>query len=371
MQSAPCPRRGSGFTLVELLVTISIIGVLVGMLLPALGMAREAARRSSCMNNLSQIGKALITYDADKTVLPGWRNPLDTFTSQRVNANERPKAMVSWTVMILPFFDQREIYDWHETYTTTAAVDDVATKRISGYVCPSASSDLAGGPLTYMGNGGTGAELLNGGNGTEQYRGDGVFLDAAGNAASSTWHISQSGTAYNPARSSLTQIGAADGAGSTLLVAERSGLSAPTDSAWAGRPRPASGASWASHPMSNATMNVQVLTHLIMHPPQLAANADPVAGKRTVNPTAAETAAGGATDWALRFPSSRHPGGTGVVFCDGHTRFLSEKIEPWVYSQMLTSNKRVRSQRATEWERYIGKDGSRVHYIFDENDIEK
>jgi|694.fasta_scaffold26126_4 prepilin-type N-terminal cleavage/methylation domain-containing protein/prepilin-type processing-associated H-X9-DG protein len=363
------PRRDSGFTLVELLVTISIIGVLVGMLLPALSMAREAARRSSCMNNLSQIGKALITYDADKTVLPGWRNPLDTFTSQRVAADKKPMAMVSWTVMILPFFDQREIHEWHETYTNNAAVDDVATKRIPGYVCPSASSDLAGGPLSYMGNGGTGAELLNGGNGTEQYRGDGVFLDAAGNAASSTWYISDSGAAYNPARSSLTQIGAADGAGSTLLVAERSGLSAPTDSAWAGRPRPASGASWASHPMSNATINVQVLTHLIMHPPRLPAGQEPPAGKRTINPTA-ETAPLAAADWALRFPSSRHPGGTGAVFCDGHTRFLSEKIEPWVYCQMLTSNKRVRSDRAKEWERYSGKDGW-VHYIFDENDINK
>jgi len=366
MTSTLGSRRDSGFTLVELLVVIAIIGILVGMLMPALSMAREASRRSSCLNNLSQIGKAFAAYDADKTLLPGWRNSLDTYTSQKVAADDKPRAMVSWAVMILPFFDQRDIYDWHETYTTGTAVDEVSKKRIPSYVCPSASSDLKGGPLTYMGNGGTAGETLNG---AEQWRGDGVFLDTAGNAASASWQIVESGSAYNPARSSLTQIGAADGTGSTLLVAERSGLMAPADSAWADRPRPASGASWAQHPLSGTSTNVQVMTHLIMHPPELAVNQDPVAGKRTINPTA-ETAAGNATDWEMRFPSSRHPGGACVVFCDAHTRFLSEKIEPWVYSQMLTSNKRLRSERARRWETYVIQ-GERVQYIFDENDINK
>jgi prepilin-type N-terminal cleavage/methylation domain-containing protein/prepilin-type processing-associated H-X9-DG protein len=355
MNRSVISRGRSAFTLVELLVTISIIGVLLGMLLPALSMAREASRRSSCLNNLSQIGKALITYDADKTVLPGWRNQLDSFTSQRIAVNDKPHALVSWTVMILPFFDQREIFDWHESFTTGAAVDDVSEKRIAGFVCPSAASDFRGGPLTYMGNGGTGAETLNG---QEQWRGDGVFLDAAGNRTDAPWHMSDPSSTYNPARGSLSQVASADGAGCTLLVAERSGLSAPTDSGWAANPRPAA-------PDANAV----VTTHLILHPPQLGAGQEPPVGTRTVNPTAA-TAPLAAGDWALRFPSSRHPGGTGVVFCDGHTRFLGEKIDPWVYCQMLTTNRRVRSPRATQWERYIGKDSGWVHYIFDENDIE-
>lgn len=64
------PRRA--FTLVELLVVIAIIGVLIGLLLPAVQAAREAARRSSCSNNLKQVGLGIHSYhDAQKKIPPG------------------------------------------------------------------------------------------------------------------------------------------------------------------------------------------------------------------------------------------------------------------------------------------------------------
>ena len=84
--SVPGPRDRRGFTLVELLVVIAIIGTLIGLLLPAVQAAREAARRSSCQNNIRQLGVAAMTYhDALKKFPSG-------YTQDRINA-----AGVKWT----------------------------------------------------------------------------------------------------------------------------------------------------------------------------------------------------------------------------------------------------------------------------------
>ena len=64
-------RRRCGLTIVELLVTIAIIAILVGMLSPALQMVRESARRTSCANNLRQIALGMATYDDAQKQLPG------------------------------------------------------------------------------------------------------------------------------------------------------------------------------------------------------------------------------------------------------------------------------------------------------------
>src|SRR6476646_8785498 len=93
------------FTLVELLVVIAIIGVLVALLLPAVQAAREAARRVSCVNNITQLGLSLHNYEFHYESLPaGVTNPEGPIR------NEPQGIHVSWIITILPYLEQNAVY---------------------------------------------------------------------------------------------------------------------------------------------------------------------------------------------------------------------------------------------------------------------
>ncbi|HEY6563381.1 MAG TPA: DUF1559 domain-containing protein [Pirellulaceae bacterium] len=121
-------RPSIGFTLVELLVVIAIIGVLVAMLLPAVQVAREAARRTQCTNNIRQLGLGLANYEsALRRYPPGQKKACSNCDS------------LSWNTFYLPFIEERAIFESMDL--RRSLLDPVnrpaAISRIPIYLCPS------------------------------------------------------------------------------------------------------------------------------------------------------------------------------------------------------------------------------------------
>lgn len=118
-----------GFTLVELLVVIAIIGVLVSLLLPAVQMARESARRSQCSSNMRQLGIAAHTFNDTFGKLPSSVRPGGLTTAPRI----------AGLTFLLPLIEQQNAYDrYDQTKNWNDAVNlPITSKQIPVYTCPS------------------------------------------------------------------------------------------------------------------------------------------------------------------------------------------------------------------------------------------
>ena len=178
-----------GFTLVELLVVITIIGILVSLLLPAMQSAREAARRSECANNVKQMSLGCLSHEQTYNILPDGGEHY--WLSRSMGANNLPVMAGhqnwGWEFQILPFIEQTNVW----SLSSDAAVESTS---ISLFSCPSRRTPQAvsftdpatGAPTVramtdYAGNGGTDstgsegwANLGNGRDGTLVRRPDGT-----------------------------------------------------------------------------------------------------------------------------------------------------------------------------------------------------
>jgi prepilin-type N-terminal cleavage/methylation domain-containing protein/prepilin-type processing-associated H-X9-DG protein len=278
------------FTLVELLVVIAIIGLLVALLLPAVQAAREAARRTSCRNNLKQIGLALHNYHDVHQQLPagwqGWAAP----NSQTPLAQGTPGW--GWAAAILPQMEQTALAD---SLRFDLAIGDAtnATGRImalKNYRCPSDanSDDLF--ELEAANGSGAIAELARS-NYVAMFGTDHLH-DCEGLPAGQT--CEGDGAMYHNSRTNFRDL--LDGLSQTLVVGERSSkLGAST---------------WTGAVAGGEEAFARILG-IADHPPN---------------------------DPAAHFDDfgSEHAGGVNFVFGDGSVRFIANQISTATYRGLAT-----------------------------------
>jgi prepilin-type N-terminal cleavage/methylation domain-containing protein len=132
--SSPPARRSAGFSLVELLAVVAILGTLVSLTLPAVQSARESARRAACSNNLRQMGIALVNYESARR----WFPPGDDALSRRNHA---------WSSFILPYLEEQKTagrIDYTRPWNDPRGNAAIADLIISTYVCPSGMVSFPG-----------------------------------------------------------------------------------------------------------------------------------------------------------------------------------------------------------------------------------
>jgi len=127
-------KQHKAFTLVELLVVIAIIGILVALLLPAVQAAREAARRTQCVNNLTQLILAVQNYEMAYRVYPP-----GTIDEKGPIVNKPEGYHHNWLVHLLPYMEERNTYD-HIDFNVGVYHENNAEVRkvqIPSHLCPS------------------------------------------------------------------------------------------------------------------------------------------------------------------------------------------------------------------------------------------
>ena len=313
------PKTRQAFTLVELLVVIAIISTLMGLLLPAVQNAREAARRNTCSNNLSQLGKGLIAYDGAKSVMPSWKN---RFPNTSVSG-----TFVSWVVPMLPQLERSDIYRSYESAFPSSPSVDVPVLAI--LQCPtSPSADTTTSTTAYAANIGSAQTLSTTAAPTTavtssgvQAKADGVLVDSIATGY------------YSAARNSLDGITGGDGTSNTIVFSEKASSTVTSQAKWGDLVAGSQSFDWTNAfnypvfgiPAAAFTTNI---------------SGSPLANDKVINSPSA------ATIGNYGLPSSAHPSGVMAAFCDGHVVFVRDNISPWVYTQLVTSDSRYDTSRS-------------------------
>ncbi len=354
----------SAFTLVELLVVIAIIGTLVGLLLPAVQSAREAARANTCKNNLKQLQTALAVRESSLKNFPGYINKMGIPGDVPENQNRG-----SWVVSILDYLEQAPLAEtWSKVYdSNNSGTIDAADRNGNGqfspveiFECPSDPAETAGEPLlSYVANAGSVSN-----DGSDPGAGAGVFgrnENAANGIFFDRTRISDG--AYDVAVSDVYDTNNApqivmsvahikDGTTRTMMLSENKNTT-----------------HWGYFNPLNPTgsLSPEVEDQKYLYGFCWQQPSDVIAALSTPSDTRQYHRINGGAEDDLSltvptdvsemtvdfgFPSSFHPGGVHVAFVGGNVQLVAESVDFLVYAQLMTSNhKKSDLKRGSDLER--------------------
>lgn len=306
-------RSRRGFTLIELLVVITIIGILVGLLLPAVQSARAAAQRAQCLNNIRQLGIALQSYHAGLRTFP---------PSIAIAAGQDPSTSTdyraNWLVTLLPFMEQTALFNSFNFQSPLGDPINRTSRGISvpSLICPSDLASSVNIPFARA------SESDNWARGNYAANGALDHLSDANGPASNGWKTGwMRGVMGVNASVAIDHI--RDGSSNTILVAEvRAGLHAVDRRGTWAMGAPGASSLWAHanddgigpNNCTAATDNIAGCSEIIE-----AVSIERLQNECMTCCTGCQSTQG--------TPRSRHPGGLHVAMADGSAHFISNYIE--------------------------------------------
>lgn len=336
------------FTLVELLVVIAIIGILVSLLLPAVQSAREAARRTQCVNQIKQLGLAVLNYESQQGRLPpagkysgAWgidRSKGACATGTFVNTRSQAYASsptsgpgTSWMLEVLPYAERSTLYDqWDHNsnigrYNASAPSNaNLAGTDIKEFYCPSRRTTIRNEDIEMLGNG-----IKRLGKGGTDY---GCNL-GKGNAWNNLNANRSLHTGNRTIGLSFENIGPfefnkgvklakiTDGTSRTILLGELQRVFFSDDEVTAFGGDSSSGWLWRSQ---DAWAEAGLPTAFTINPPGLCPSVGTPPGAEGINNLLSE------------YPGSDHPGGANFCLTDGSVLFVSENGDSDILAGFVT-----------------------------------